>query len=305
MTETADTPFSYKWLLRWANANFESDTKNGCQKIAQEDHYKLVGSARGFFEIEPREKYKYHYKFHLFPQRSQVEQTWDAIVPILMREGIDAKVASPEVADEFADPEHPQCGKTIAIYADWVDDPLKRDWKSILTEIAQTLKKAGIKPGAPPHDKAIIRVNGKDHFDSLIAYRDERQARPHEQAAPPRYTPLQAHSDDDPFTEMVIDLDSSPRKERVEAYAQQRRQRQAFKTSPLSKEEITELVCFGSKRVECSADDDGRVDATLKKWGMSNVDYVSIARSGRWVFFFTDAGWNKISAHLREKQRSL
>jgi hypothetical protein len=207
MSEARPNAFSYQWLKQHAEDARYTTRWQYFTNIAKGNSYRLICDQDGFYQVRPEESNSYNYKFHVFPQEHQVGEAWDAIIDIIRREGLNAKVVSPEMALKFSDLGNPQRGKMITIYADYSKGELARNWEIILCEMMQALTKADITPGVIPFDKAVIRcVENGSEIPSLISYRDEREERPAAADLINMPKTLLPDLEEDDFAGMIIDI---------------------------------------------------------------------------------------------------
>ncbi len=88
------------------------------------------------------------WKAHISVHASHVAQAWDAILPIVAREPMRAKVVNEARAEAFGDPGNAQAGKTIVLYADgcpYAQHP--KFWSRLLSGVETALRAAAIPPG--------------------------------------------------------------------------------------------------------------------------------------------------------------
>jgi len=84
------------------------------------------------------------WKLHVSVAPKDVGAAWDVLYPFLEERGIAlAKVAMPDTARKLGNPNHPQAGKMITVYA----DETPRPWAEIAACMEGILHDAGIRPG--------------------------------------------------------------------------------------------------------------------------------------------------------------
>lgn len=105
------------------------------------------------------------WKFHISVDEADVPKAWDLLQEKFQGASLAAKVASPSLAKEFADPQNAQRGKMITVYE---DDYYQRDMESLLKDIERTLRENGIRPG---HD---VENDRKLNGSAYINYRNDR-----------------------------------------------------------------------------------------------------------------------------------
>lgn len=260
--------FGYNQLLA------TSKTENHVANKDVDPNYRLILSPTSWLMIEAEERYKYCYKIRIHPPAEQVSKAWDAIVPVLIREGLSAKVASqPWQKTGVLSEQH---GKQIVIYGDYTDGPLTRNWQAIVTEIAQILKKSDIEPGSTPHsDTNISMWEGDEQVQSAISYRDEREPRVYWRPERHETTPLKNSKPHDPFATMVINLNDKINEPELDIAQMRRRKRQDFVNAPMLDVELEKLD-WADRKVVIHIDDKRRFKATLAKWG---IDFDSLRKT--------------------------
>lgn len=82
------------------------------------------------------------WKVHISVSGDDVPEAWDSLIGFFGEHGLTAKVANPETAEKFADPDSSQRGKMITLYFKGDED-----YAVLLEEIDGRLKENDIQPG--------------------------------------------------------------------------------------------------------------------------------------------------------------
>ena len=270
-----DFPFSYQSLQQLL-------AKNAIFKHYESHGYLLLGNEDSDCNLKPIEQYHHTYKFRINPSPAQVEAAWDIIAPFIIEEGICAKVEFARRVEKWSDPKHPERGKFITLYADYMDGPVARDWERVLITIQRMLEEQNITPGPIPLDKAVITRLGAPER-SLIHYRDERERRaiydPSRAPIGGKITPEQEqaildfkpnYTTHDPLQHLCLDMTKHKELPDKVLMASGRKQRQQFLLSPMTREEFGNYVRFSHLNSELTFAnfDIERVEATLKALGL-------------------------------------
>jgi hypothetical protein len=143
-------PFCYASLDALSRINeYRVGGKNDgmYQALTNEDFYLLQ-------RIDMRRVPFQTWKFHLSVDARDVAKAWDVALPTLRKHGVGAaKIASPETASSFMEPEKTQAGKMLTLYASAKDGI---NWSACINELEHSLAAAGIRPGpAVANDRKI------------------------------------------------------------------------------------------------------------------------------------------------------
>lgn len=121
-------------------------------------------SQGSFYQLMPQdfdEKSLSGWKSHLSIDEKDVGRAWDALLPVIQKHELPAKVATPETAHNFSNVRNPQKGKMITLYFG-----KEEQYNSLLEEINDTLERENIAPG---HS-----IEGDKKLNRYIYYRNDR-----------------------------------------------------------------------------------------------------------------------------------
>jgi hypothetical protein len=133
------------------------------------------GPRSGFDVLEAKgagdySKHQDNWKFHLSVSPADTPMAWDIVTNRLMETNYPqvAKVAKPDTAERFANPNSIQAGKQITIYTDKRVSPEK--YQELIKTIENDFRQHGINPG--PSTNADRSIQGSDY----ASYRAENGA---------------------------------------------------------------------------------------------------------------------------------
>jgi hypothetical protein len=158
--------FRYGAMMAAAGDTLANVRTAECDALAYSEPMAHMGAwiRYDFRPAEERTRGDAGWKVHVSVEMSEIEQAWDAVLPVVGGARLLCKVAGPALLDRLGDPEHRQAGKAIVIYDH--GHPLAADpafWSGLLGDVERALRGAGVRPGWTVGGDRPVAGSGYSH----------------------------------------------------------------------------------------------------------------------------------------------